>query len=711
MQALGNTDAGGAISVNIFTHLSLEASAELRIGSIKVHVGAQVFSEPTTPNGTLSNGTGGTGTINYVTGALTIQTAPVLAVTAVAITFSYYPCLPVMGLRTQELYSTSTTNLIAFDTVYSYFYNGGWEIFPAGSTPTLWSGSDSQFFWTTNYWVDKSNFKVFWATNFNTSTPDPIRYTNGQSGTAWYDFAPIINAGGDTLINCLAMLPFRGRMCVFNTIEKSFATNIPVAYPNRIRWAAIGNPFTVTSPIVTVTTPGQANAWKDDIRGKGGFLDIPTSEAITSVGFVRDNLVIYCERSTWQLRYTGRSIAPFQIEKVNSELGAASTFSAVQFDTSLVGVGDKGIVECDSYQSRRIDVKIPDLVFYFSNENGGTIRVQGIRNFFQKLAFWIYPLFGTKAIYPNRRLVYNYENDSWAIFTDSLTSLGTFQPIDNKKWIDFAELEPGNTWELQNYPWFDRPADFPAVVGGNQQGYVEILDQQVSNDESLTITSITGRDTMVTLVKVNNHNLENGQVIEISGILPISSFANLNYGIFSIIQDSSDPANVIQLWKYNPATGQFNTPQVDPSAGIYIGGGQIAIRDNFSITSKKFNYMDNGQAFQLGYIDILLANTEAGGISLNVYNDYDNNQTSNDPFENSTNDTFFNQVVPTNVNLGTDGGSKNWKRVICPTNANFVTIEWTLSNLQMVGPEQESEVQIDAQTIWSRPGGRLRLNG
>jgi hypothetical protein len=155
------------------------------------------------------------------------------------------------------------------------------------------------------------------------------------------------------LNQCLCLLPFRSRLVAFNTFEgQTLGTSIN--YPQRIRWAAIGNPLVVDA----MGPPATVGAWRDDVRGRGGYIDIPTAENIISVGYVRDNLVIYCERSTWQLRYTGRSVAPFQIEKVNTELGAQSTFSAVQFDTSLVGIGDKGVVECDSYKSERIDIKI-----------------------------------------------------------------------------------------------------------------------------------------------------------------------------------------------------------------------------------------------------------------------------------------------------------------------------------------------------------------
>jgi len=634
------------------------------------------------------------GTINYLTGAVTI-TNGTLNQPAI-INFNYFPGLPVMGLRGRELTAINNEMMVAFDTVYAYKFSSGGDAqeFLPGTT---WTGSDSDFFWSTNYWIGDGNLKIFWVTNF----VDPIRYTNGQEGTNWVDFTPQINAAAGTLLKALVMLPFRGRLVVFNTLESDGA------HPQRIRWAAIGNPFTIVSLIVTTVS---VDAWRDDIRGKGGFLDIPTSENIITVGFVRDNLVIYCERSTWQLRYTGRSIAPFQIEKVNTELGVESTFSGVQFDTSLVGIGDKGIVECDSFKSDRIDIKIVDLVITdINNNNNGTKRVHGIRDFQQRLAFWIYPLNSSNGIYPDRRLVYNYESDNWAVFTDSLTALGTFQKLTNRKWND----QPTIKWREANFPWVNRPSLFPSIMGGNQQGYVLYLDEQTTNQQSLSIKGITGNTSTPTSINSPSHNLQTDQIIKIINIPSTSPFATtLNDKVFAVRRTGADD---FYIQKYDPATGDFNSGQFD-APGAYVGGGEISIRDNFRIQSKKFNYMDQGKQFQLGYIDVLFDAAPKDSdeipdsfISLKIFNDYNDDTASNIKPENSSDDTFFNSVVPTNSTDGVNGGNKNWKRVFCPTNSNFVTIEWTLNNEQMTNQCQESDVQIDAQIIWSRVGGRLGI--
>lgn len=713
----GNTGAGVTSSTfNIFTFSGItEPNRSLKPGSVLI-----TFNAPDAAT-FQDNGIGGfivTGigialgsTINYSTGDVTVNYTAAIGGSTTILSFSYYPNLPVMGIRSRELNSINNEMTIFFDTKYAYKYVNGFQEFIPGTT---WNGTDSDFFWSTNYWVTPSpgNLKIFWVTNFNKgTTPDPIRFTDG---TTWTDFTPPTYGQIDVtnfVTQCLCILPFRGRLVFFNTWEGptlAGSTN----YPNRIRWSQIGNPFTPFS-----AGPPATGAWRDDIRGKGGFLDIPTSEDIVSVGFVRDNLVIYCERSTWQLRYTGRSIAPFQIEKVNSELGAESTFSGVQFDTSLVGIGDKGIVQCDSFQSKTIDIKIPDLVFSFNNEisGGNSIgpkRVHGIRDFIQRIAYWIYPDSQDDSIYPNRRLVYNYENDSWAIFTDSLTALGTFQPQNNLTWNN----QPGMTWVKANFTWSSQPAGIPAIVGGNQQGYIEYIGGglstgQTTNDESLYIKNITGFGILPTdnpcIINSPSHNLSTGQIIMIISIPVVTPFANeLNGNVYQITKIDNDN---FYINSYNTLTQQYNTPGVAP-IGIYVGGGQIRVRDNFNIQSKKFNYLDQGKQFQLGYIDILMDDTEDGAISLNIYNDYDVNDASNTLPQNASDDTFFNSIVPTSAQgIGVKGGDKNWQRVFCPTNSNFVTIEWTLNNEQMSNQCQESDVQIDAQIIWSRVGGRMGI--
>lgn len=676
-----------------------EANAEIEIGGVTIVVGAVTLIDQ--GNGTLATSpvSAVTGVINYFTGSVTITGAAAAAATT--ITFAYFPSLPCMGARSRQLSGINAEELVMWDTKYAYRYSAGFEEFLPGTT---WTGTDYNFFWTTNWWVDESNNKIFWATNFSGTSGDPIRFTNGIVSTNWQDFAPEINAAADKLHQCLAMLPFRGRLVTFNTFEgQTLGTSVQMR--QRIRWSAIGNPFTVLVP--GMISAINANAWKDDIRGQGGFLDIPTSENIVSVGFVRDNLVIYCESSTWQLRYTGRSIAPFQIEKVNTELGAESTFSAVQFDTSLVGIGDKGIVECDSFKSDRIDIKIPDLVFQFSNTQNGVIRVHGIRDYFNRLAYWTYPYNpeenSINIKFPNRRLVFNYENDSWAIFTDSLTCLGAFQESETRIWE-----EQEQTWEESDFPWYDSPTLFPDNVGGNQQGYVLKLDKQTTNQQSLTIQNITGNVTTPTSIKSVNHNLDEGQIIEINDIASGTGFAtSLNGGVFYVVPTDADN---FTIYKYSSVTGKFSTPQVDAVA-TYVGGGQITVRDNFIIQSKKFNFLDQGQCIQFGYCDLLVntVDREDAGFSMNVYMEYADNQPVNILPENidsetDSEDLFFNSIVPTTSTSGLSS-SKVWQRVFCNARSNFITLEFTFNNAQMAGNSHETEVQIDAQVLWLRPAG------
>ncbi len=718
-RTIGTTDGAGN-AVIVITPFPLNT------GISSFQIGIDIFTDPGTTADpgvqVLLTNSSGTGTLNRVTGTLTITGSQVNT------SVEYFPGLPVMGLRIREKQNSTNDETIAFDQVYAYTFDSIANIWKEFIPGTTWNAAGegvdgTSFFWSTNYWTSSTpifttnNQKLFWVTN-NTGqfaasgASDPPRITDGIT---WVDFFPSTWSQIDAtnfLTNWLCMIPFRGRLVTFNTWEGPTAA-ASVQYSNRIRWSRIGNPFIAYS-----AGPPATGSWRDDIRGQGGFLDIPTSEDIVSIGFVRDNLVIYCERSTWQLRYTGRSIAPFQIEKVNSELGTEGTFSAIQFDTSLIGIGDKGIVECDSYKSERIDIKIPDYVFRIQdkvdnvNKTNSSIRVHGIRDFINRLAFWTVPTETANGIFPDQRLVYNYENDSWALFNDSFTCFGNYQAQSSRTWLN-TKLP----WILLNFPWLNQPSGDPVIVAGNQQGFVEILTETITtNDVSIFIQNITGKDTLPTVITSPNHNLQTGAVIRISQILATDPFVGLNGQVFGVVVID---ANSFKLMKYSSITGQFSEDQEDSSAFVYQGFGYIAVRDNFTITSKKFNFLDEGQSIQLGFIDILMDKTggeNPGAISLNVYLDYNDSTTSNTLPKNDINngvgiptpDTFFNATIPTTSStLNSIGGTKFWQRVFCPTRANFITLEYTFSNAQMAGEEQELDVQIDAQVLWIRKAGRM----
>ncbi len=299
-------------------------------------------------------------------------------------------------------------------------------------------------------------------------------------------------------------------------------------------------------------------------------------------------------------------------------------------------------------------------------------------------------------------MIYNYENDSWAIYIDSFTCLGNVQPLSGITW-----LNANTSWENANFPWNKNNRNALAVAGGNQQGFISILDNQVLNDPTL---SITGIDPTAETLEIINHTLDEGQIISISGIPTGTTYAYLNGGIYSVSIVDQDN---IYISAFNASSGEFSAI-VDFVPGTYIGGGKVALRDNFIIQSKKFNYMDKGQSIQLGYVDVLMPATDDGAITLNVLLNYNETDPINVTPQNivpATNlpDTFFNSVVPTSSSNNISG-VKYMQRVFCPIRGNFITIVWTFSPAQMAGNESAQDVQIDAQVLWIREAGRFTNN-
>lgn len=371
---------------------------------------------------------------------------------------------------------------------------------------------------------------------------DGIRY---YTGTTWANFAPPVTAT-EYLKGALLIIPYRGYLLALNTLEGT--KNATNRFAQRCRYAQLGTPY-YSDPVPNAQI-AQGEAWRDDIFGRGGAIDASTNEQIIGTEFVRDILVVYFERSTFKLRFTQNSILPFVWERVNIELGAEGTFSLIPFDKGVAAVGSRGIVTSDANSTVRIDAKIPEEVFRIENETDGTKRVHGIRTYPTKLVYWSVPNASQQVKFPNRMIVWNYEQNVWAIFNDSFTCFG--------KWQSFNDL----TWRNANFSWVNasqswnggsNQALYENIIGGNQQGFVEILEDnnRVGNDPSLVISDITVASPGV--FTSADHNIYNEAWVRLTGIAGVLNLDgtvlnNRNYKF------RKDPANnnTFSLFEFEP---------------------------------------------------------------------------------------------------------------------------------------------------------------
>ncbi len=540
-----------------------------------------------------------------------------------------------------------------------------------------------------------------------TPTGDGIRW---YDGTGWVNFQPPLSATAtgtnvSILQGALILLPYKNRMVALNTIEGTSAGTSTV-YLQRARFSQNGTVYYNNFVPSGFTGGSQSDAWRDDIVGKGGYIDAPTQEQIVSAEFIKDTLIVFFERSTYQLRYTGDPTIPFIWEKINTELGAESTFSVVPFDRGAFGVGNYGIITCDSVNVQRIDQIIPDEVFNIHNENDGVKRVHGIRDYVKQLVYWTFPNDfvnndGATNKFPTRLLVYNYLDGSYSFFNDSLTCFGNYQSFNDVRWKDLKIA-----WKDYPVPWNEGALqrDFPDVVAGNQQGFVFAFNDpanQVNNDPSLRISGAS--QALPCQLTVVNHNLQDNQFIQISGVNGMTQLNNLTvagssgspFGIYKVLKvtgNNTFTIGYVETLTTSPNYG--DTQEVDSTAlTAYTNGGVIAVINNFSITTKQFNpFAEEGNQVRINYCDVFLEGASGGEFSINYF-------------------TNQNDDLPVSVTLSTAqsvGQEKIWFRNIPNATGQYIQLEFKFSDVQMATPaSREFYFVLHAMALWFDPGSRF----
>ena len=685
-------------TVNIFSTVSpaiIEPDAELVPGSVTIVIGAVTFTD--NGNGLLSSITpGNSGNINYDTSVVNITTTEP-AGTAATVIFSYYPSLPVMGIILRDLAAVNQEQTIFFDTKYAYIFSAG--LFQEFIPGTTWNGSDSDFFHAANYRGVTPDIRVFFVSNNNSSDvpTDPMYYTD--NGTSWNVFTPLITATS-YLYQAAILIPYYGRLVALNTWEGPNADGSSAVNTfARARYSAIGDP--------TASTPGSADNWRSDLFGLGGFLDAPTNEMIVSATFYKNTLIVGFESSTWQLRYVGEYGLPFIWERISSDFGTESAYSPVLFDDGVFSIGDKAIVESNGVNVKRLDIEIPDTVFIFKNQSMGTARIHGVRDFRRELVYWSYvdsTSVQINQVFPNRVLVYNYRNQTWAIFRDNVTAFGTLQPSTAITW-DSTDI----FWDDEIVTWDDpdEQTSFPFIVSGNQEGFVHKYGYTTPDEGSLSISGINLATSPIQLTVVN-HNLENGEIVYLSGVQFLDSTGttvlptNLN-GLTYQVQFID--INTIGILKWDPVGKVYvnNFTFTPVTSALYVGGGTLALDPVLYISTKDFNpYQTKGSQMKMSKIDFLMDATPSAAMTVQLWLNSSLSVQGNLLIGNQECDTSLPSpyYVP--------NSQYAWQSFYATLAGQYIRVILTYDDDLMNTPATRLQTLVlNAMNLWTRSGGKI----
>lgn len=586
-----------------------------------------------------------------------------------------------------------------------------------------------------------------YLTNRSDTTKDCLRWydgdpTNGSStapaltgNLGWVNFAPPISQGIFSiddepsmqyyLVGARMILPFKDRLLFFGPVVQSSSPGSQVYLQDTVIYSQNGTPYytasfdsssgitaaTVFNPILTpVDQTAAPNSYWGDVTGLGGYIAAGYAQPMLSVSPNEDVLIVGFSNKQTRLVYSGNDIVPFNFFIINSELGTASTFSTINFDRGVTTVGNHGIISTAQTGSSRIDLQIPDQIFELNLNSNGFQRVCAQRDFINEWVYFTYPSNMSSYVFPNQTLLYNYRDQSWAIFNEAYTTYGQFRKTTGLTWATVGMVYP--TWSEWNAPWNSSSSTLfqPQVIAGNQQGFVLFREDGTTGEgDSLYI-----EDIVTNTVTSPNHCLNNGDYIVISGCIGTIG-ALVNGNIYSVFNATA------------------NTFMINPSvmSGTYFGGGVIQRMYVPFVETRQFPVSwEIGRKTRIGFQQYLLSTTNNGQIQLLIYL----SQNSTDPVATNASNLFTNDAVvystvlytcPEGTNLGLTPANVNlqmptayqpstqqqiWHRVNTSLIGDTVQVAFTMSDSQMrdtTFSNQFVEIEIHAFNIDLNPSQLL----
>lgn len=518
--------------------------------------------------GVLTGSMGGSGTIDYLTGAWTLTFAANVA-SGVAITANYRPLngRPIMGIKTwtsdtdgskklvvmdtrrAAVYTPTSQNLIPLNGISQIIFVGngsttsisvstGWSSvvpytnslapfsisitdgtstitddgagnlsaagnFAAGGTVNYSTGVITLNFTaapastvsiTLNATLSGDYFTGNFSNFFNainwmgqmymTNAVDPITLYDGSTnpGTLSRPPFPITQANKSAFINnigtCLDIDVYKNRLLVQRPVIINAGNQNGIAGQS-IRWSAILNPTNLVA----------------DVSGNGGEESAPTDDFIRSSEFLRDQLIVLFDNTTWTFRYTGSDFSPFRWDKINSSKSTNAPYGTIDYDQRITAMGVKGLIACDGVNVQIYDLQIIDQFLRINQQ--AFAQCYGIRFDTLNQSWMLFPSEENNSPTSDRALIYNFIENTWAVYNIAMSCLGVFTVCCDKNWDDFAPNTPLGTqfpsWDLCDFNWnsYLLQGLAPTLLGGGFDGTVYQLNAGTTDNGAIIESSIT----------------------------------------------------------------------------------------------------------------------------------------------------------------------------------------------------------------------------
>lgn len=496
----------------------------------------------------------------------------------------------VMGIFQNVLTSTSTVELLVFDTDFAYKYNDVTNEFDripfGGSLAAAFTGfniNNNEDFISGTTYPDKDGNNRF------------VFVSKGMEGIFFYDGTNILDYtdvgdnpdyvtfAGKTLNRATHVFWFGERL---NFIAPTLSAAL---FPQAILYSGIRD----------------SSGNGDSFNAPGsGLLEIDTYEHIKGAKILGDRISLNVSQSNWMVEKTRDAFNPYFVRKIPSIIGTDASFSSVVWNNEARSIGKTGIIATNGRQSLRIDNKIPLFteneiqVIEFEQTYGGFDRINS-------QFMWAYVDTASEDdSTQNRVLINNYEEKSWSVNDQRFSCFGESIAGQNLSW---ADIEAANNpswarWDTTEETWnkIGLTKEVQKTLAGDDLGFIYELNQDY-DDYFIAITGITNASSAV--LSTDDHALQVGDNVVIENVVRMTEINNIP-AVVTAITSGTVTVNIDSL-----------------TFGTYDTGGSISKVIEFHAETIPFNpYRELGKQVRISHVEFLI-DTNQGNLRLDILMD------------------------------------------------------------------------------------------